>query len=158
MSSGKMHADEVDTDASLVRRLLAAQFPQWAELPIAPVLSSGTDNAMYRLGDDLAVRLPRIYWAVDDKEREWLPRLAPHLPLAIPVTLATGEPGEGYPWRWAVCQWLEGENATIERLADPSQAARDLARFIIALREIDPTGGPSAEPGARGASLATRDA
>ena len=158
MSSGKMHADEVDIDESLVRRLLVAQFPQWAELPITPVLSSGTDNAMYRLGDDLAVRLPRIYWAVDDRERECLPRLAPHLPLTIPVTVATGEPGEGYPWQWAVCRWLEGENPSIERLADPCQAARDLARFIVALRKIDPTGGPSAEPGARGAPLATRDA
>lgn len=158
MSSGKMHADEVDIDASLVRRLLVAQFPQWAELPITPVLSSGTDNAMYRLGDELAVRLPRIYWAIDDTEREWLPRLAPHLPLPIPVTVATGEPGEGYPWRWSVCRWLEGENPSIERLADPCQVARDLARFIVALRAIDPTGGPGAEPGGRGAPLATRDA
>ena len=55
-----MHADEIDTDASLVRRLLASQFPQWADLSIERVSSGGTDNAIYRLGDDLAVRLPRI--------------------------------------------------------------------------------------------------
>jgi aminoglycoside phosphotransferase (APT) family kinase protein len=160
MSNGKMHADEVDIDASLVRRLLAAQFPQWAALPIAPVPSAGTDNAIYRLGDDLAVRLPRIGWASEqaDFEREWLPRLAPHLPLAISVPLAIGEPGEGYPWRWAIYRWLPGEAATIERLADPDQTARDLARFIIALRQIDITGGPRPEPGQRGAPLATRDA
>jgi aminoglycoside phosphotransferase (APT) family kinase protein len=103
MTTGKMHVGEVDTDASLVRRLLAAQFPQWADLPIEPVPSAGTDNALYRLGDDMAVRLPRIHWAAGvDKEHEWLPKLAPFLPLAIPVPLAKGNPGEGYPWQWSV--------------------------------------------------------
>ena len=97
MPAGKMHINEVDTDVSLVRRLLAAQFPHWADLPIEPVLSAGTDNAIYRLGDDMAVRLPRIHWATGqvDKEHRWLPRLAPLLPLAIPVPLAMGIPGEG---------------------------------------------------------------
>jgi aminoglycoside phosphotransferase (APT) family kinase protein len=97
VSAGKMHADEVDTDVALVGRLLAAQFPRWANLPIEPVRSAGTDNAIYRLGDDMAVRLPRIHWAVGqvDKEYRWLPRLAPLLPLAIPVPLAKGAPGEG---------------------------------------------------------------
>jgi aminoglycoside phosphotransferase (APT) family kinase protein len=156
-----MHADEVDTDASLVVRLLAAQFPQWADLPIEPVLSIGTDNAIYRLGEDMCVRLPRIHWAVGqvDKEHEWLRILGPHLPLAIPVPLAKGMPAEGYPWRWSVCRWLEGEVATIERIADARQAARDLAQFITALHRIDPIGGPS--PGAhnshRGVPLAMRD-
>jgi len=94
-----MHSDEVDTDASLVGRLLAAQFPQWADLPIQPVPSAGTDNALYRLGDDLVVRLPHIKWAVEglDKEHRWLPRLAPLLPVAIPVPLGKGTPAEGYP-------------------------------------------------------------
>jgi aminoglycoside phosphotransferase (APT) family kinase protein len=162
MPAGKMHADEVDTDVSLVRRLLAAQFPQWADLPLRPVPSGGTDNAIYRLGEDMAVRLPRIAWATGqvDKEHRWLPRLAPHLPLAIPVPLAQGTPGEGYPWHWSVCRWLEGENATLERLADPRQAATELAQFIAALQRIDPTGGPP--PGehnfSRGVPLAMRDA
>ena len=104
MSAGKMHLDEVDTDASLLGRLLATQFLQWADLPIEPVHSAGTDNALYRLGDDLAVRLPRIHSATGqvDKEHQWLPRLAPFLPLAIPVPLAKGKPGEGYPWHWSV--------------------------------------------------------
>ncbi len=157
MPAGKMHIDEVDTDVSLVRRLLAAQFPHWAELPIEPVCSAGTDNALYRLGDDMAVRLPRIHWATGqvDKEFRWLPKLAPLLPLAIPVPLAKGTPGEGYPWDWSVCRWLEGENATIERLADPRQAAMQLAQFITALQRIDPAGGP--HPG-RGVPLALRDA
>lgn len=162
MSAGKMHVDEVDTDVSLVGRLLAAQFPQWADLPIEPVPSAGTDNALYRLGDDMAVRLPRIAWAVGqvDKEQRWLPKLAPRLPLAIPVPLAKGAPGEGYPWHWSVYRWLEGENATIERIADPRRAAIELAQFIAALQRIDATGGPP--PGShnsgRGVPLATRDA
>jgi aminoglycoside phosphotransferase (APT) family kinase protein len=161
MTAGNMHVDEVDTDASLVRRLLVAQFPQWADLPIEPVPSAGTDNALYRLGDDMAGRLPRIERATRqvDKEHEWLPRLAPHLTLAVPVPLARGLPGEGYPWHWSITPWLEGENVTIECIADPCQAATDLARFIAALQRIDPAGGPP--PGAhnfgRGVPLAHRD-
>src|SRR6266568_5536554 len=148
MSSGKMHVDEVDVDVSLVDRLLAAQFPQWADLPIVPFHSAGTDNAIYRLGDDMAVRLPRIHWATEqvNKEHQWLPRLAPLLPLAIPVPLAKGTPGEDYPWHWSVYQWLEGETATLERIANPRQAATELAQFIAALQRIDSTGGPP--PGA----------
>jgi aminoglycoside phosphotransferase (APT) family kinase protein len=161
MSAGKMYVDEVDTDVSLVGRLLAAQFPQWADLAIEPVRSAGTDNTIYRLGDDMAVRLPRIHGATGqvDKEHQWLPRLAPLLPLAIPVPLAKGTPGEGYPWQWSVYRWLAGENATIERLADPSQAAMALAQFIAALQRIDPTGGPPAGPDNffRGVPLAMRD-
>ncbi len=162
MSTGKMHADEADINISLVSRLLAAQFPQWADLPIEPVKSAGTDNAIYRLGDDMAVRLPRIQASAGqvDKEQRWLPRLAPLLPLAIPVPLAKGMPGEGYPWHWSVYQWLEGENATIATIADPGQAARELAQFITALHRIDPTGGPLPGPHNffRGVPLAMRDA
>jgi aminoglycoside phosphotransferase (APT) family kinase protein len=162
VSAGKMHADEVETDAALVGRLLAAQFPQWAGLAIEPVISSGTDNAMYRLGDEMAVRMPRIAWAAGqvEKEQRWLPGLARLLPLAIPVPLAQGAPGEGYPWRWSVCRWLEGENATTGRIADAGRAAAELARFVAALRRIDATGGPA--PGEhnsfRGVPLAARDA
>jgi aminoglycoside phosphotransferase (APT) family kinase protein len=162
VTARKMHHDEVDTDVSLVRRLLVAQFPDWAELPIKPVDSVGTDNAIYRIGDDMAVRLPRVERAAGgrvDKEHKWLPKLAPHLPLAIPVPLAKGIPGEGYPWNWLVCRWLEGETATAERIADLRQAATALAQFIIALQRIDPAGGPT--PGrhnfGRGLPLATRD-
>lgn len=113
MCARKMHADEVDTDVSLVGRLLATQFPQWANLPIEPAVSIGTDNAIYRLGDDMAVRLPRTQRVTTqlDKEHLWLPRLAPHLPLAIPVPLAKGIPGEGYPWHWSVYRWLGGPSA-----------------------------------------------
>jgi aminoglycoside phosphotransferase (APT) family kinase protein len=161
MCPGKMHADEVDIDVSLVRRLLAAQFPQWGDLPIDRVASAGTDNAIYRLGDDMSVRLPRIHWATGqiEKEQRWLPILAPQLPLAIPVPLAKGDPGEGYPWHWCVSPWLPGEDATAEHIRDLDEAAVDLAAFIAALQRIDITGGP--RPGRhnffRGVPLAVRD-
>jgi aminoglycoside phosphotransferase (APT) family kinase protein len=152
----KMHADEIDTDVSLVRRLLAGQFPQWAGLAVEPVESAGTDNAIYRVGDDLAVRLPRVERVTSqiEKEHRWLPRLAPHLPLAVPVPLALGAPAEGYPWRWSVSPWLEGEIATVERIDDLRRAAADLAEFVNALQRIDPTGGPRSS---RGEPLARRD-
>ena len=137
-----MHDDEVDLDARLVARLLAAQFPPWARLPLKRVCSAGTDHALYRLGTELVVRLPRIPGAAGQvsQEQQWLPRLAPFLPLAIPEPVAQGQPGEGYPWSWSVYRWLEGETASLERLADPVQAASDLARFIAAL----PAQGPAA--------------
>lgn len=108
-----MHPDQIPTDAALVRRLLAGQFPLWAELPIEPVTSSGTDHDIYRVGDDLSVRLPRIAWATGQaaKEAVWLPRLAPHLPLAVPVQLAMGHPAEGYPFDWSVYEWVGGTDA-----------------------------------------------
>ncbi|MDP6747807.1 MAG: aminoglycoside phosphotransferase family protein [Candidatus Poribacteria bacterium] len=156
----KMHDNEVETDASLVGRLLTTQFPQWAQLPVIPVASAGTDNALYRLGDDMVVRLPRIDWAVDNvhKEYYWLPRLAPLLPLAIPVPLAKGSPGAGYPWHWSVYEWLAGENATMDGIADPHQAAINLARFITALQQIDTTkASPAIGSNSRGRPLASRD-
>jgi aminoglycoside phosphotransferase (APT) family kinase protein len=161
MGTQKMHDDEVSTDETLIRRLLAAQFPQWAHLPLRPVESAGTDNAIYRLGHDLAIRLPRIASAAGqvEKEQEWLPRLAPHLPLAIPAPLALGAPGAGYPWRWSIVPWLDGENPTLESLTDPRRAVIDMARFLAALRRIDTTAGPP--PGehnfGRGVPLAQRD-
>jgi len=151
-----MHADEIHTDAQLVARLLAGQFPQWAHLPIEPVSSAGTDNALYRLGDDLVVRLPRIHWAVEslDKEHRWLPRLAPLLPVAIPIPLVKGAPAEGYPWHWSVYRWLDGENPTIDHHGDSRRLAGELASFLTALQRIDPTDGP---PAGRGGPLAARD-
>jgi aminoglycoside phosphotransferase (APT) family kinase protein len=140
----RMHDDEVDTDAALVRRLLAEQHPQWADLPIERVPSAGTDNAMYRLGNHLAVRLPRIHWAVDNvaKEQRWLPALAPHLPLAVPRPVAAGEPVAEFPYPWGVVEWLPGEMASLECLSDPVEAALDLAAFVRALQAVDATDGP----------------
>jgi aminoglycoside phosphotransferase (APT) family kinase protein len=161
MAAPRMHADEADIDSELVCRLLASQFPHWADLPLQPVVSAGTDNAMYRLGNDMAIRLPRVQSAAGqiDKEHHWLPRLAPHLPLAIPVPLAKGSPAEGYPWSWSIYRWLEGDNATNAPVSDLHQAARDLGRFVTALQQVDPQGGP--QPGRhnffRGEPLKRRD-
>jgi aminoglycoside phosphotransferase (APT) family kinase protein len=162
VSARKMHLDEMDIDVALVRRLLIAQFPQWGDLPLEPVASAGTSNALYRLGQDMVVRLPRVERdnAQVEKEHLWLPRLAPHLPLRIPVPLGRGKPRDSYPCDWSVFPWLEGEHTTIERVADPRQAATALARFVAVLQRIDPGGGPP--PGLhnffRGVPLPTRDA
>ncbi len=158
MGAIKMHADEIETDAALVRRLLAGQFPHWADLPIEPVPSYGTDHDIYRLGDHLAARLPRIGWATKQaaKEAEWLPKLAPHLPLALPVQLAMGHPAEGYPFDWSVYEWLPGENAN-GTIADLEQAAVDLAAFVNALRQVDTTDAHPRPPGGRGAPLVELD-
>jgi aminoglycoside phosphotransferase (APT) family kinase protein len=161
MPAVKMHPDEVDADAALVGRLLAAQFPEWAGLPIEAVAGPGTDNTIYRVGETMAARLPRRAQNLGqlDKELRWLPVLGPRLPLAIPVPLAAGEPGEGYPFGWAVYPWLEGETATVERIGDLAQAAADIAHFVAALQQVDATDAPA--PGVhnsqRGAPLSTRD-
>ncbi|WP_248764172.1 aminoglycoside phosphotransferase family protein [Pseudarthrobacter sp. SSS035] len=105
----------------------------------------------------MTVRLPRIHWAVEnvDREFEWLPRLASHLHVKVPVPLAKGHPGEGFPWPWTVCRWLEGENPAVDAIADPGSLASDLAGFVSAMRRIDPTDGP---PAGRGVPLKTKDA
>ncbi|MGI8697333.1 MAG: aminoglycoside phosphotransferase family protein [Mycobacteriales bacterium] len=158
MGAPKMHAGEIETDIALVRRLLAAQFPHWADLPIDAVASYGTDHDIYRLGDHLAARLPRIGWATAQaaKEAEWLPRLARHLPLALPVQLAMGQPAEGYPFDWSVYQWLPGVNAN-GTIDDLDRAAVDLAAFVNALRQVDTTGAPPRPPHGRGGPLVEGD-
>ncbi|WP_196465340.1 aminoglycoside phosphotransferase family protein [Streptomyces spinoverrucosus] len=151
-----MHADEVDLDAQLVRRLIAGQFPQWAELPVRRLESSGTENAMFRLGGELVVRLPRHPGAVGDVEHElrWLPELGPRLPLDTPRPVGRGEPGAGFPFPWSVYGWLEGSNPVAGALDEPERLAEDLAEFVVALRRVDADGGP---PNHRGVPPATRD-
>lgn len=134
-------------DAHLARRLVGRQFPQWADLPIAPVEPDGHDNRTFRLGRDLSVRLPSGEWYAlqVEKEQRWLPVLAPRLPLPIPAPVARGVPGEGYPYPWSVYRWLDGEVATEQTIGDLPGLAIALADFLVALRRVDPTGGP--EPG-----------
>lgn len=158
MAVSKMHDNEVNIDKSLVLRLISDQFPQFNKLPIEKVLSAGTDNALYRLGSDMVVRMPRIDEATSqvDREHTWLPRIAPFLPLAIPQPIAKGIPGGGYPWHWSIYRWLEGENATIENITDPHQTAKKLSQFIASLQQIDTSDGPP--PGfGRGGPLILRD-
>lgn len=133
-------------DASLVQRLIATQYPQWAHLTVEPVLPSGWDNRTFRLGDRMSVRLPSAaaYVAQVEKEHKWLPVLAPHLPLPIPVPIAKGVPALGYPWPWSVYAWLDGEPVQ-EGLIDSEEAfARTLARFLVDLHRIDVTDAPIA--------------
>jgi aminoglycoside phosphotransferase (APT) family kinase protein len=133
-------------DAALVRRLIAAQFPQWAQLAVTPVEPGGWDNRTFRLGDSMSVRLPSgpAYVPQVEKEHRWLPGLAPHLPLPIPQPLAKGAPGEGFTWPWSVYRWLEGEPAAPDRITDLDDFARALAGFLTALHRIDAAYGPPA--------------
>ena len=125
-------------DESLARSLVDTQFPQWAQLPPTLLDPAGSDHVIYRLGEDLSIRIPRHAGANRQarKEAEWLPRLAPHLPLAIPEPVAVGEPDLGYPWPWAVTRWLDGEVATVEALGESTAAAGQLAQFLVALQRF----------------------
>jgi aminoglycoside phosphotransferase (APT) family kinase protein len=131
-------------DATLARRLIDSQFPQWSELPITAVEVDGWDNRTFRLGAELTVRLPSGDWYAKqvDKEQRWLPVLAPQLPLPIPTPVARGEPGCGFPYPWSVYRWLDGELASHAPIADLAAFATDLAGFLNALAGVDATGGP----------------
>lgn len=157
---GKEFAPPIDD--TLVRRLVTTQFQHWADLPVRPVARDGWNNRTFHLGEHMIVRLPSAaaYAAQVEKEQQWLPRLAPLLPLPIPAPLAIGEPAYGYLWKWSIYRWLEGDTAAPERIADMPRFAARLAQFLIALQRIDAASGPT--PGAhnfhRGGSLTTYDA
>jgi len=150
----RMHADELDIDEALVRRLLVERFPERADQPLRRVRPEGTVNAIFRLGDDLAVRLPRREGRTrpGGKELGWLPKLAAVVPMAIPVPVFQGAPTSEYPWFWDVFRWVEGETLPVEAI-DAIVAARDLASFVAALQRVDPAGAPRG----RGIPLAERD-
>lgn len=157
MTSG-MHEDEVPVPDDLVRRLVDSQFPQWGGLPLRRLPPLGTDHQLFRLGDELLVRMPRIDWAADQAHSDWtwLKRLEPHLPLRLPVPVALGEPGEGYPWAWTVVPWIEGETPTADNF-DEEQGAHDLGGFVRSLRGIDPMNGPVKSGTQRGVPLVACD-
>lgn len=133
-----------DITIGLVSRLVRTQFPEWAQLPVRPVEVDGWDNATFRLGETMSVRLPSAEHYVEAvaKEQRWLPILAPQLPLPVPQPLAMGAPATGYPWPWSVYRWINGTSVTTETIADLPQFAADLADFLAALYKIDPAGGP----------------
>lgn len=147
-----MHADEREIDAALARSLLGDRF---AGLPLRRVWPAGTDNAVFRLGDELAVRIPRRAGAAQQPEREhrWLPVLAPHLSLPIPVPVLLGDATADLPWRWTVCRWVDGDDSPLARGAT---TASDLARFLLALQAVDASDAPASA--SRGGPLAERDA
>lgn len=147
----RMHADEVEVSDELVRRLLIGQMPHLAGRPISRVEPWGTDNGIWRLGDDLVVRLPRIDRAVGQVEREatWLPRLAPLLPISVPEPVALGEPAEGYPYPWAVHRWIPGRAAALDTIDDPVTFGSDLAQVVRRLQRVPTDGAPPARNRAR---------
>lgn len=161
VTTARLHEGEAQADEALVRQLLADQHPAWADLAVRRVPSTGTDHAVFRLGDDMVVRLPRIRWAERQVagETAWLPLLTPHLPAGVPVPIAAGAPGRGYPFRWLVSPWVPGRDV-LEVLAegeafDWPQLASDLARFLRSLQAIATDGAPAS--GKRGQALAARD-
>ena len=149
-------------DDTLVCCLVAAQFPQWKNLIVRPVARSGWDNRTFHLGEHMLVRMPSSadYAAQVEKEQKWLPKLAPLLPLPIPEPLVIGEPGHGYPFRWSIYRWLDGDTAASVHITDLCEFATGLAQFLTALEHIDPTDGPLPGPHSfyRGGSLTTYDA
>ncbi len=152
-----MPADEVDVSPDLVRRLLEAQQPDLARLPIE-VMANGWDNLMCRLGAELVVRLPRRAVAAEliTHEQRWLPVLAPRLPLPVPAPVRAGRAALGYPWPWSVVPFLPGQIAAQDPPADPGDAAVSLGRFLGALHAPAATDAP-ANPN-RGIPLADRSA
>lgn len=137
---------KADITVEVIRGLVAAQFPQWAHLAVRPVEVDGWDNATFRLGPSMLARLPSAddYSAQVDKEQQWLPVLAPQLPVPIPVPLGRGAPSEAFPRPWSIYQWIDGDPLTDECVPDPTSFARELAGFLRALYECEPTG---PEPG-----------
>jgi aminoglycoside phosphotransferase (APT) family kinase protein len=156
------NTDRVSIDVSLIQRLIADQFPEWAGLPVKPVEFSGWDNRTFHLGEHMTVRLPsdEEYSQQVEKEQLWLPKLAPQLPLPIPTPLAMGKPGEGYPCHWSIYNWIDGNTASIERISNLQQFATALAEFLVALQKCNAIGGPVAGQHNfyRGGELATYDA
>lgn len=138
--------DRVTLDASLVRDLVAAQFPQWTQLPVTPVAQGGWDNQTFHLGDTMSVRLPSAagYVPQIDKEHRWLPWLAERLSLPVPTPIAKGEPALGYDWPWSIYGWIDGTPANRAPIGDPVGFARDVARFLHVLQQLETTGGPTA--------------
>lgn len=155
MTVPRMHAGEVPISDVLVQQLLDAQCPELADRSLQRLDTWGTDHVVYRLGNDLSVRLPKIGWAADQgaKELRWLPVLAPHLAAKVPVPVFVGEPTNDYPLPWYIAPWMAGEPPT----TGDATFADDLARFVRALQAVDTTDGPQPEPGQRGGPLALAD-
>ncbi|MGP3920652.1 phosphotransferase [Nonomuraea sp. 10N515B] len=136
---------EMEITAELVRGLLRDQHPDLADYPVR-LGAGGWDNQLWRLGDDLAVRLP---WATQDadellrKEHTWLPALAPRFPLPVPVPQRLGEPSALFPRPWIVTTWVPGEPADRAPVTRAAEAADALAAFLTALHQPAPDEAPA---------------
>jgi aminoglycoside phosphotransferase (APT) family kinase protein len=139
--------DAVSLDESLIRALVSEQFPQWRRRHVRAIDRGGNDHRMFRLGDELLVRLPSAERSVPqvEKEQVWLPRLAPHLPLPIPAVRGVGVPSPLFPAPWSIYGWLDGEPGASASIPDRVRFAAELAEFCVALRAVDTAGAP--EPG-----------
>ena len=155
-----MHADQCEITVDTVSRLIASQFPRWSGLPIQPVRSYGTVNALFRLGEDIVLRLPlRPRRDIRDELRRqhaMVERIAARVPVPVPEPLAIGEPGSGYDGVWAAYRWIPGETASEHAIGDADRFAEDLAGFVTALHTLD-TGGGTWNGKTRGGPLHTRD-
>lgn len=148
-----LHEDEIAIDASLVRALVDEALPELARLPLVPLAASGSSNALFRLGRELLVRLPRRPGgsATIAKESRWLPVLAPALPVAVPEIVAVGAPGHGYPEHWSVVRWIDGDHPAVPPAPGTTDAlALDLAGFVAALRSRPVPPGALTDPALRG--------
>jgi len=149
----KMHENELEIDEALVRTLLENQCPHWENLPVKALSSSGTDNALFRLGEDYIVRLPRIEWAPGsiersiNKEYEWIPKIAQCLTIPVSAPVFKGKPDKHYPWPWLIAKWHDGQNPDFEQENEYNLLAKDLAGFINSLHAIRMTNGPLSRRG-----------
>ncbi len=160
MTAVRLHDDQVDVDEPLARRLLARRLPDLAGLGLRRVPSAGTDNNVFRVGDDLALRLPMHPGAVDGllKELRWLPVLAPYLSLEVPEVVAVGEPADGYPFPWAAVRWLQGTDALSGDPANLADLGATLGTFVRELQSVDGAPAAGGAPGfVRGLPIAGRD-
>ncbi len=135
-----LHADELPVDEALVARMVAEQFPEYAGAPVRRLSAFGSSNALFRLGDELLVRMPRQPGGSSTilKEARWLPYLEDALPTAVPEVVAVGEPAHGYPEHWSIVRWIDGAHP-MAPTPDSSRTllARDLAAMVRALRELE---------------------
>ncbi|MBR9763161.1 MAG: aminoglycoside phosphotransferase family protein [Rhodobacteraceae bacterium] len=154
----------IDLPVAFVAALLAEQFPEWRHEPLRPLLPGGWTNRAFRLGETKVLRFPtaRRYADLPERERRWLPWLAPQLDVEIPEVVALGTKGRGYLWPWLITEWIEGAPVTAQTAPDALRLARDLVRFLRRLHAVrPPVGLPPPLPGAvnfhRGGDLAVYD-
>lgn len=136
--SAVLHKDEIRVDEAVVTSLLQIQRPDWASLPLSPA-GAGTDNIMYRLGEDLLVRLPRTADKAPslDKERTWLPRLGPLLTYRTPEPVYAGTPTPEFPLPWSIYRWIDGTAVNANTVGDWAAFGTELATFVHELHGID---------------------
>lgn len=145
----KMHEDELDVDETLVRKLLSSQHPEWARLSLTPIRSSGSDHALFRLGDDYVIRLPRVGWATQgiNKEYEWVPKIAQNLTIPVSKPIFKGQPESYYPHFWIVHAWNDGHNPEFEQNDEYLELVKELAAFLNEFHDIKLIGGPASRRG-----------